>query len=65
MCGCLLSAPDWEQNWRTFGSQASTQSTETHQPGQEVVLTYVSLMTNVHLFMFIRHLHRFFGTVNF
>ena len=26
-------ALDWELNWRPFGSQASTQSTEPHQPG--------------------------------
>ena len=26
--------PDWELNRRPFGSQASTQSTEPHQPGQ-------------------------------
>ena len=25
--------PDWELNWQSFGSQASTQSTEPHQPG--------------------------------
>ena len=25
--------PDWESNQRPFGSQASTQSTEPHQPG--------------------------------
>ena len=25
--------PDWESNWRPFGSQASAQSTEPHQPG--------------------------------
>ena len=25
--------PDWELNWRPFGSQASAQSTEPHQPG--------------------------------
>ena len=25
--------PDWELNWRPFGSQAGTQSTEPHQPG--------------------------------
>ena len=24
--------PDWESNWRPFGSQAGTQSTEPHQP---------------------------------
>ena len=26
--------PDWESNRRPFGSQACTQSTELHQPGQ-------------------------------
>ena len=26
--------PDWELNWRPFDSQAGTQSTEPHQPGQ-------------------------------
>ena len=25
--------PDWESNQQTFGSQASAQSTEPHQPG--------------------------------
>ena len=25
--------PDWELNWRPFGSQAGTQSTELHPPG--------------------------------
>ena len=25
--------PHWELNWRPFGSQASAQSTELHQPG--------------------------------
>ena len=25
--------PEWESNWRPFGSQAGTQSTEPHQPG--------------------------------
>ena len=25
--------PDWESNWRPFGSQAGAQSTEPHQPG--------------------------------
>ena len=49
MCGCLSHAPngdlvhnagmcpDWKLNWRSFGSQASTQSTEPHQPGPKVV----------------------------
>ena len=27
--------PDWELNWQPFGLQASTQSTEPHQPGRE------------------------------
>ena len=30
--------PDWELNQRPFGSEASTQSTETHQPGWFLVL---------------------------
>ena len=25
--------PDWESNWRPFGSQAGAQSTEPHKPG--------------------------------
>ena len=29
------TCPDWESNQRPFGSQASAQSTEPHQPGQE------------------------------
>ena len=28
--------PDWELNQRPFGSQAGTQSTESHQPGQKM-----------------------------
>ena len=27
--------PDWELSWQPFGSQAGTQSTEPHQPGQK------------------------------
>ena len=27
------TCPDWESNWQPLGSQASTQSTEVHQPG--------------------------------
>ena len=30
--------PDWESNWQPYGSQASTQSTEPHQPGQDLLL---------------------------
>lgn len=45
ICGCLSHAPcwdlacnlgmcpDWESNWRPFGSQAYSQSTELHQLG--------------------------------
>ena len=29
---------DWELNLRPFGSQASTQSTETCQPGEETLI---------------------------
>ena len=47
MCGCLSCAPycgngqqpsmcpDWGSNWRLFDSQAGTQSTKLHQPGQD------------------------------
>ena len=31
--------PDWESNRWPFGLQVSTQSTEPHQPGQELLLT--------------------------
>ena len=30
--------PDWESNWQPFGSQASIQSTESHQPGPYFVI---------------------------
>ena len=30
--------PDWESNWRPFGSQACPQSTEPHYPGLVFVL---------------------------
>ena len=29
--------PDWELNWRPFGSQACTQSPELHQPGLKFI----------------------------
>ena len=50
MCGCLSRAlagdlvrnpgmcPDWELNWRPFGSWAGTQSTEPHQAGVQSYL---------------------------
>ena len=33
LAGNPCMCPDWESNWWPFGSQASTQSTEPHQPG--------------------------------
>ena len=54
MCGCILHAPqgdlacnpsigpDWESNRQPFGSQASTQSTEPHQPGLPRFISKVS-----------------------
>ena len=51
MCGCLLHAPisgnlarnpgmcpDWELNRQPFGLQVSGQSTESHQPGLEILV---------------------------
>ena len=32
----LGTCPDWESKWQPFGSQAGTQSTEPHQPGQNI-----------------------------
>ena len=32
-------ARDWESNWWPFGSQAGTQSTEPHHPGQDITLS--------------------------
>ena len=29
--------PDWESNLRPFGSQSGAQSTEPHQPGQQII----------------------------
>ena len=53
MCGCLPCAPswdlacnpgmghDWESNWRSFGSQAGTKSTEPHQPGHSLIIYFL------------------------
>ena len=35
---------NWEQNWQPFGSQASAQSTEPHQPGKKDVFLKEQLM---------------------
>ena len=36
--------PDWESNWRPFGSQAGAQSTEPHQPGPYLFTFYRGIM---------------------
>ena len=58
MCSCLSRAPcwdlahspgmcpDWESNQRRFGSQASTQSTEPHQPGLKLFYYDVCLTSS-------------------
>ena len=33
--------PDWESNQQPFGSQASTQNTEPHQPGHMCIFMYL------------------------
>ncbi|KAF6119994.1 hypothetical protein HJG60_010335 [Phyllostomus discolor] len=33
--------PDWESHWRPFGSLAGTQSTESHQPGQDYSYVFI------------------------
>ena len=40
--------PDWESIQRPLGSQAGAQSTELHQPGQDILETH-SLYNNVHI----------------
>ena len=40
--------PDWESNWGPFGLQASTESTEPHQPGHKYNSLY-SFLTKLHL----------------
>ena len=45
--------PDWELNRWPFGSQASTQSTEPHQPGQNInVLKEILDKSNIQIFDF-------------
>ena len=34
--------PGWESNWRPFGSQAGTQSTEPHQPELLVFILHLT-----------------------
>ena len=61
MCGCLSHAPywgpdvahnpgmcpDWESNRQPLGSQASTQSTEPHQPGEGLKFLKLKLMEEI------------------
>ena len=47
--------PDWELNWRPFGSQAGTQHSEPHQPGPYTVLDIplsTLYLTNLYFFFF-------------
>ena len=59
VCGCLSHAPywgpgpqpryvcpDWELNQQPFGSQASAQYTEPHQPGQHEIFLRTQKRTN-------------------
>ena len=44
--------PDWESNQRLFGSQASTESTEPHQPGLFILALYMfSIVETVNLIL--------------
>ena len=36
--------PDWESNWQLCGSQASTQSTEPHQPGPQKAIAILGVL---------------------
>ena len=38
------TCPDWESNWRPFGSQTGTQSTEPHQPGLFFFLLFTTVV---------------------
>ena len=35
---------DWESNWQPFGSQASTHSTEPHQPGLSSPFFFLAIL---------------------
>ena len=43
--------PDWESNWRPFGSQSSAQSTEPHQTGQNVEVLCKLMYTTICLLL--------------
>ena len=46
---------NWESPWQPFGSQAGTQSTEPHQPGQNTTFVTRFLLRQNEK-MFIKHL---------
>ena len=48
--------PDWESNWWPFGLQASTQSTEPHQPGRIFFLITSNPLTLKHVQVHVRKL---------
>ena len=50
-------ALDWELNQRPFGLQASTQSTEPHQPGLYVCI----LHTYTHIFVYILNMYSIYS----
>ena len=61
MCSCLSHTPtrdlahnpgmcpNWESNQGPFGSQASTHSTEPHQPGLREICNLISYSFSLHL----------------
>ena len=49
--------PDWESNWRPFGLQAHTQSTELHQPGLEAI--FLKFLLNLLGWHWLTKLYRF------
>ena len=59
----LGTCPDWESNWRPFGSQAGTQSTELLQPGQIYIYKYTNFIHNTKYFL--KLLYLFFDVLNF
>ena len=42
---------DWEANWQRFGSQAGTQSTEKHQPGQTYIVVIFRYYTSLSVYL--------------
>ena len=53
--------PDWESNWRPFDLQASTQSTEPHQPGLFLFLFFFLFIEFVGVIHWLTQLYKFRG----